>query len=221
MSDLFGNPQLKPKFKPKSCGHCKEKFVPYKPLMQFCSPSCFWEAGKKKLALKQKREAQDWKKSETEKLMTKSDYEKLLETEINTIVRLIDKGCNCISCRPDIISKMIFAGHYRTVKSNPTIRYNLHQIHRQCFSCNGKGGGKPLDYMEGIIREYGEEYGEYVHHEIRRKWKYIGWTIDDLKGWIYIAKLIVKELKELGNNYTPSERIELRTEMNFRLSIYK
>jgi hypothetical protein len=180
---------------------------------------CFWEAGKKKLALKQKKEKQAWKKEETEKLMTKSDYEKLLETEINTIVRLIDKGQPCIAS--GATNCKFNAGHFIAVGSNKSIRYNLHNIHIQSVQSNKDRGGEPIKYLDGLERIYGKEYAEYIHYEIRRKWSYMGWTISDLKEWTSIARLIVKELKELGNTYTPEERIELRTEYNFRLGIYK
>lgn len=219
MSDLFGKPQLKPKFKPKKCSQCKESFVPYKPLMKWCSPSCMWEAGKKQLELKQKKDNQVWKKQEKEKLMTKPDYEKLLEVEINTIVRLIDKGQPCIAS--GVTKFKANAGHFVAVGANKSIRYNLHNIHIQSVQSNKDRGGEPIKYLDGLERIYGKEYAEYVHYDIRRKWSYMGWTVDDLKGWIEIARLIKKELIELDNTYTPEERIQLRTEYNFRLGIYK
>ena len=90
MNDLFNNPQ-KPKFKPKRCAECKNEFTPKKPLQKYCGPVCFWEAGKKKLALKEKKENQEWKEKEKEKLMSLTDWKDKLQIEINKIVHLIDK----------------------------------------------------------------------------------------------------------------------------------
>lgn len=221
MNDLFNNPQ-KPKFKPKKCAECKNEFTPIKPLQKYCGPVCFWEAGKKKLALKEKKDWQAEKNTIKEKIAKLGDYEKLLEKEINEIVRLIDCGCkNCISCNPDTPIQKRFAGHFHSVGSNKSIRYNLHNIHRQCYSCNGNKGGNQIIYLEGLEREYGSEYAEYVHYDMRRKFNYMNWTKEDLKEWTAIARLIIKDLKSWGNTYDAKERIEMRVELNFRLGIYK
>lgn len=220
----FINKPPKPKkIKPKDCGNptCTNKFTPRNSLDQACCAECFWKIAQIKLDAKKKKEHQVWKRDGKESLMTTSDYEKLLEKEINAIVRLIDKGCNCISCKPGVPIQKIFAGHFRSVKSNPSIRYNLHNIHRQCYSCNGNKGGAQVEYLDGLEREYGKEYAEYVHYTIRREFTYMNWKISDLKEWTNIARLIKKELTELGNNYTTEERIAVRNEMNFRLGIYK
>jgi hypothetical protein len=181
-----------------------------------------WEAGKKQLELKQKKDNQVWKAKAKEKEAKPSYFEALLQVEINAIIRLIDKDLpNCISCNPKTPIKQSFAGHFHAIGGHSHLRFNLHNEHRQCFSCNGKKGGRPIQYIDGLIREYGEEYAEYVQFTMRRNFKTMKWTKDDLKGWIEIARLIKKELIELDNIYTPEERIELRTEYNFRLAIYK
>lgn len=212
------------KLNERNCEICKTPFTPFRPFQVVCSWGCSIELGKLKVAAKvQKQKDKVWRVEKAvrkEKIMTVSDYEKLLETEINAIVRLVDAGLNCISCPPDTPIKKIFAGHFRSVKSNPSIRFNLHNEARQCFSCNGKGGGKPIQYLEGLERDYGKEYADYVHYELTRIYKYMNWKIDDLKGWIVIAREIKKELIKLDLTYSPKERINLRNEFNKKIGIY-
>lgn len=209
------------KFKEKRCKCCGKKFTPRKPLDYICSAQCFYDYGMKQLAKKKKADWQVEKKQMKERIATMGDYEKILQTEINTIIRLIDKGCNCISCNMGLQNKMLYAGHFHAVGGNKSLRYNLHNIARQCFKCNGHNGGEPVKYLEGLEREYGAEYAEFVHYGIRRRYVIMKWTVEDIKEWTMIARLIIKELKGLENNYTAQERIELRTEYNFRLKIYK
>lgn len=218
MNDLFNNPQ-KPKFKPKRCAECKNEFTPIKPLQKYCGPVCFWEAGKKKLALKEKKENQEWKEKEKEKLMSLTDWKDKLQIEINKIVHLIDKGQPCIASQA---TKCQFhAGHYVSRGSNDTIRFNLHNIHKQAAQSNAghMKSGDTINYQDGLKRVYGLEYFEMV--ESLRKIPPIKLTIEDLKDKIVIARLIIKDLKSWANTYDAKERIEMRVELNFRLGIYK
>lgn len=204
------------------CGFCKKEFKPFKNLQMTCSAQCFYDLSMKKITEKKEKEHKQWETKTKEENAKPSYYEALLQVEINAIIRLIDKGLhNCISCDPRTPMKQSFAGHFHAVGGHNHLRFNLHNEHRQCFSCNGKKGGRPIQYIDGLVREYGEEYAEYVQFTMRRNFKIMKWTKDDLKGWIEIARLIKKELIELDNTYTPEERIQLRTEYNFRLAIYK
>ena len=167
--------------KPPKCKVCKNEFTRTKPFQQACSPDCFYKLAMVKLELKKKK---DWVKEKAERkegIMKKGDWEKLLQDQVNHIARLIDKGCNCISCNPNTPIQKTFGGHLHAVGGNAPLRYNLHIIHRQCFSCNGKKGGVPLLYLEGIVREYGQQYADYIHYDIKRKYTYLGLTIETIK----------------------------------------
>jgi hypothetical protein len=206
--------------KAKSCKQCKSKFIPDRPLQMVCSFMCSVEYTKANQAKKAKKDWIKEKAERKEKIMKKGDWEKLLQDQVNHIARLLDNGCNCISCNPNTPIQKAFGGHLHAVGGNAPLRYNLHIIHRQCFSCNGKKGGVPLLYLEGIVREYGQEYADYIHYDIKRKYTYLGLTIETIKEKIMIAKLIKKELIELGNNYTPEERVRFRHDLNNRIGIY-
>ena len=216
------------KIRKSFCKECGNEFTPFNTMDKYCSMPCRYEgakkiieANRKKKVLQAKRQHSEWKRNGLDMLKRRGDWEKLLQDEVNHIARLIDKGCkSCISCPPTTPMQKAFGGHLHSVGSNSSTRYNLHIIHRQCFSCNGKKGGVPLLYLEGIIREYGKDYADYIQYDIVRNTKPIKLSIETIREKISIAKAIVRELKELANNYDAKERIALREELNFRIGIY-
>lgn len=161
------------------------------------------------------------KVSKTNKVIQKtkslSDYKSDLQTEINLIVRLIDKGHSCI-CNQDKRMKLITAGHYFSVGANETLRFNLLNIWGQDFDSNGAKGGQPIEFKNGLISLYGIDFFEQI--ELLKSIKLIDLTIEDLKDKISIARSIVKWLKLQDRKFTTSERLELRIKFNNQLSIY-
>jgi len=170
--------------------------------------------------LNEKKKAKQWQKEKKEikeKLKTKTDYEKELEAPVNKIAILIDKGSGCISCNSH---KSPQGGHYRSVGSNKTLRYNLHNIHLQDYYCNVEKSANIIEYDNGLIERYGKEYWEYVKFELTRKYKLIDLTINDLKEKTQIARQIVKYLETENKTYNAKERIELRNKFNKMIGIY-
>lgn len=200
-----------------NCKICKSKFIKTKSFQTTCGPVCFWELTQKVLIEKRKKDWIKEKQVRKEKLMTLSDWKAKLQIEINTIVRLIDKGVGCIATGVQV-GKMN-AGHYISRGANETIRFNLHNIFLQSEHSNSFKAGDTIRFQDGLRRIYGIEYFEMV--ESLRQTGLIKLSIEEINDKIIIARLIVKELKGLENIYTSKERIELRTEMNFRLGIYK
>lgn len=204
--------------KQKTCKYCKEKFTPEQPLQYLCKPpkDCSWKYIQAQAVKKREKDNREWKKTEKEKQMTVSDYKALFQVEINLIARLIDLNQPCIASQAT--KGKWNGGHYISVKANETIRFNLHNIHIQVFESNHFKSGDTIKYQDGLKRVYGSDYFEFV--ERLRQTQPIKLTIETLKEKISIAKLIVKELKELGNTYTAKERTDLRNEYNLRLGIY-
>ena len=202
----------------KTCKYCKEKFTPEQPLQYLCKPpkDCSWKYIQAQALKKREKDNREWKKTEKQKLMTLADYKWLFQVHINLIARLIDYKQGCIAT--DIKTGKMNGGHYIAVGSNESIRFNLHNIHIQSFESNHFKSGDTIKYQDGLKRVYGSDYFEFV--ESLRQTQPIKLTIETLKEKISIAKLIVKELKELGNTYTAKERLDLRNEYNSRLGIY-
>ncbi len=200
----------------KTCKYCKEKFIPDRPLQMVCSFMCSVEYTKANQAKKAKKDWVKEKAERKEKIMTKSDWEKLFQILINHIARLVDHNQPCIAT--NTMNGKRNGGHRYSVASNPSIRFNLHNVHIQSEHSNVWKGGDNDRYDEGLIRVYGLEYKDYVRS--LNQIKPINLTIETIKDKIIIAKLIRKELIELGNTYTSAERIQLRHDLNQRIGIY-
>jgi len=202
--------------KPKFCKTCKTKFTPDRQFQQTCSFDCAIGLVKFNQAKKAKKDWVKEKAERKEKIMTKSDWEKLLQILINNIARLIDHNQPCIATGATTGKRN--GGHRYSVASNPSIRFNLHNVHIQSEHSNVWKGGDNDRYDEGLIKVYGIEYKEYIRSLNQIPPLHL--NIETIKEKIIIAKLIKKELIELNNTYTTTERIELRTEFNNRIGLY-
>ena len=207
--------------KPSFCKECGKTFIPFNTMDRYCSMPCRYEgakkiieANRKKKVLQAKREKAKWKREGLDKLKSKRTWEDELQKEINQIVRLIDGKFRIDGARTGKID----AGHYVARGSNATIRYNLHNIHNQSVHSNRWKSGDTIKYQDGLKKTYGLEYFEMV--ESLRQTPPIKLSIETIREKISIAKAIVRELKELANNYDAKERIELRNELNMRIGIY-
>jgi hypothetical protein len=198
----------------RKCLVCKDKFTPQANTQICCSPWCAIDYLKKK-------KIKDWKIEKSvikEKLKTKSEYEKELQKEINTIVRLIDKGSFCHSTKKPLNEKYD-AGHFFSVGSNNSIRFNLFNIYAQSVYANQYLSGDQINFLNVLSEVYGEEHKEYVL-SLKSLYSYIKLSIEDLKEKITISKQIVKELKAIDLSYSAKVRIELRKKYNERIGIY-
>jgi len=172
---------------------------------------------KRKLQVTSKRE-KAFKDDLRQKLKTNSDYCKDLQKEVNTIVRLIDKGSQCISTLKPLNSKYD-AGHFYSVGSNPSLRFHLDNIHAQSVYANQYLSGDQMNYLNGLDKVYGTNYKDYVI-DLKRKYPILKLSVDELKDKIVIAKEIVKELKDKNETYRYFERMIARDIYNNKLGIY-
>ena len=204
--------------KKKTCKQCKVKFEPIRPLQYVCSPKCGYEYVKESNIKKAKTDWQKEKKVIKEKLMTLSNWQDLLQTEINHIARIIDKDTGCISCGGNTTPA---GGHYHSIGAKRNLRFNLDNIHLQDFNCNNWKSANIHEYDLGLINRYGKEYWNYVKFDIPLKFKLLKMPINEYKEKIEISRQIVKELKKLDLNYSAEVRLKLREKYNERLNIYK
>lgn len=207
--------------KPKKCKVCENEFMPRATTQVICSSKCAIKNAELKVIAKANKQARKEKKMWHDKNDKLSVFEKRLEVEINAIARLIDYGCNCISCNPNTPIKREFGGHFHSVKSNNSIRFNLFNISTQCYSCNGEKGGNQIAYYNGLKYYYGNKLADYVMYDIVRLYPTMKWSRDELMEWIKKAKKIRKSLESNLQVLTPTQRIQLRNEINTELGIYK
>lgn len=206
------------------CRICKEPFVKIRPLQPTCNEyeckvAYATNVATKAIEREKKKQSKLWaeeKKQIREKIKTLSDYLKDLQTEVNTIVRLIDNGCGCI-CTGSKEGKKN-AGHYRSVQSHPALRFHLDNIHLQSEYSNTYLSGDIIRYQKGLRAIYGIKYLEYV--DSLTLLPPIKLSKDEVKEKIIIARQIIKELKAINGTYNTLERMNLRKEYNERLGIY-
>ncbi len=205
---------------------CGEKKIHHR--FGLCS-SCFgnWlfqtEAGEKymeKIKTKAKKEVkkkanQEWKQREATLKEETTNWKDELQVQINKIVRLIDMGLPCLATGR--YAAKFDAGHVYARGGNQTIRFNLHNIHRQSAQSNyfQNDDGK---LREGIVKEYGQEYMTFIS-ELRRT-PALNLKNNEYKELTLKARLIARELIKKDKIYNVHNRIGLRNEVNKELGIY-
>lgn len=178
-----------------------------------CSIDCVIEYKKQLAAKKVKQKLNEVKVS----LLTKSDYTKILQGQINNIVRNIDIIFPCISSSRD--KGQFHAGHYYSTGAHPNLRFNLLNIWKQSAKDNNFLSGNLLEYQASLKSMYpiGFKYIENLPLEFKNKT--IG--INQIKDAILIAKDILKQQKKgkwIARN--TNERWDIRCELNQILKLY-
>lgn len=171
-----------------------------------------------KVSLKLKSFDKAKTKQMREDIKTLSDYANELQRLVNTIIRLIDKGSQCISTLKPLNDKFD-AGHMYSVGSNPALRFHLDNIHAQSVYANQYLSGDQINYINGLSEVYGTDYKEYVL-SLKSRYKVLKLSKEELKEKIVIAKDIVKNLKYADLEYKSQDRVYLRNLYNERLGIY-
>jgi len=173
-----------------------------------------------KVGLKAKKKVNHKKKKEkTEglrKLMSVDAYRaKVLQPVINEIARLIDYGQPCIASGR-FTGKMA-GGHRKSVGTNRGIALNLHNIHIQSFESNSFRGGDERAYDAGIVREYGNDYLDYLISLENHTAKF---SKVELEEAYPRACKFRNELKKDKKVLSPKERINKRNEANNFIKLY-
>mgnify|MGYP000406161682 CR=1 FL=1 len=170
------------------------------------------------ISAKKKVEKQERKRlNEKKKKIT--DWKKKLQDEINKIARFIDYKLPCLA--RDYYPGQMHGGHVFSRGGNSNIRYNLHNIHRQSAQSNKWQNDDP-ELREGVIREYGDEYLEWLRSlKGSPQVKYSNVEYFEFKTKAAaIARKLEKENNKLDRPRTAKERIDLRNKINEELGIY-
>ena len=182
---------------------CGEKFVPQRLGQAVCSPKCglaikdvnqtkarkaLADVGRKEL-----RAAKDCVKP-------KGQYVREAQTAFNAWVRARDASQPCISCGRHHEGKYD-AGHYRTVGSNPALRFEPLNCHKQCVPCNQHKSGDIVNYRISLVLRIGQDKVDWLEgpHEPQR------YTIDDLKAIRSDYKARLKQLQSYANLRTQGD----------------
>ena len=150
--------------KKRKCKICRTEFVPRSMTHKACSEQCSIEVAKQIADAKRRKMEKEQRANDRvakEMLKPLSFFEAKTQRACNAYIRYRDEGEPCISCGTRSTPSWQ-AGHFISVGSNPTIRYNEFNINKQCSKCNVFQGGNLLGYREGMIAKYGEEKTEWL-----------------------------------------------------------
>lgn len=174
---------------------CGVSFMPsFSTAQKVCSWACGLaikdvnqEKARKSLAQISRKEIQVRK----EKLKSRADRLKDTQQAFNAWVRERDSNLPCISCGRHHQGKYD-AGHYRTVGSNPALRFEPLNCHRQCSPCNTRLSGNIVNYRIELVKRIGAEAVEWLEgpHEPKK------YTIEELKAMTAEYRAMTRELKK-------------------------
>lgn len=167
--------------KPKKCrvATCRASFTPARLGQAVCSHACALIDGPRH-APKARKALADIERAEIkvrkEKLKSRTDHMKDTQQAFNAWVRARDAALACVSCGRHHQGKYD-AGHYRTVGSNPALRFEPLNCHRQCSPCNTRLSGNIVNYRIELVKRIGAEAVEWLEgpHEAKK------YTVDELK----------------------------------------
>ena len=182
----------------KKCRHCGNRFEPrFSSLERFCwNPECKTIDAMEKLDRLKKNESKQWniqRKKIREKLKTTSDWKNDLQKTFNEFIRIRDKHKPCISCGRKLPEKFD-AGHFHSVGSSPSLRFNESNVHGQCVHCNRDKHGNLHEYRVGLIQRVGNDVVDELdakRHESRK------WTQPEIVEMIQQYKMKIKLLKKM------------------------
>lgn len=163
----------------KKCRICKAKFEPYNSLQQVCSPACALQKAQKDLQKDAERKAKEqrkWIREQKAKIKSRGDHLKEAQQAFNAYIRERDRHRPCISCGT-YTAGQFHAGHYRTTKAAPELRFEELNCHKQCAQCNNFDSGNIVEYRINLVQRLGQEAVEWLEgpHEAKH------YTTDDLK----------------------------------------
>jgi hypothetical protein len=177
----------------RKCRHCRQPFTPANSLQVACSLPCALElapgiAEKKRKAVEaEKRKAH---RAARQKLKTRQDWLREAQQAFNAWVRERDHGMPCISCGTTTAGQW-HAGHYRTTKAAPELRFEPLNCHKQCAQCNNFDSGNIVEYRLSLINRIGADKVDWLEgpHEAKK------YTIDDLREIRDYYRALARELK--------------------------
>ena len=144
------------------CVICRGEFVKYATTQKTCTSFvCKREHRRQnelKKAAKAERRARRERKQELKPLQ---DLLREAQRHVNHYIRL-SKPPVCISCGS---AKAVHAGHYRTTKAAPNLRFTEDNIWPQCVQCNHMLSGNVSEYRRRLVSLIGAARVEALEND--------------------------------------------------------
>lgn len=175
----------------RKCKACSEAFSPVRSLQVVCSPLCAIKFAKKAACREERKAIREARK----KAKTRADHMREAQAAFNAWVRQRDAGLPCISCGR-LHQGQLHAGHYRSVGSEPALRFEPDNCHLQCAPCNTHLSGNLVMYRKNLIEKIGLERVEWLegHHEAKKL------TVPELQEMKAQFRAKVREMKKAITN---------------------
>jgi len=178
----------------KRCKVCKAMFTPARDFQAVCGEIACAIAHAPANQVRARKALADIERKEIkvrkEKLKSRADHLKDTQIAFNAWVRERDAELPCISCGRHHQGKYD-AGYYRTVGSNPALRFEPLNCHRQCSPCNTQLSGNIVNYRIALVKRIGAEAVDWLEgpHEPKK------YTIEELKAMTADYRAKIRELK--------------------------
>lgn len=183
----------KPKTKKCKNPQCGEEFIPRNSLQKTCwKVECALAVGRQERETQKKRALKEYRaetRKRKEKIKSLSDWLKEAQIVFNRYIRHRDAALPCISCGRHHQGQY-HAGHYRTTKAAPHLRFDERQTHKQCQPCNEHLSGNIGEYRIGLIKKIGIDAVEAIENDNRIH----RYTMDEAKA---IKAKYTKKIKEI------------------------
>ena len=184
------------KLKKKLCRACKEEFQPVNSLHITCKLKCAIDYTKikhdrkYKILEKRNHKAHNKRKKEVKPLKHWVDY---TQRVFNNFIVQRDIDEPCFTCRK--YNRIAFhAGHMKTTKSRPDLRFNEDNCFKQCSYCNVHLSGNIQEYTSNLIKKIGQErFDALIPVNLHT------YTVEELK---LIRKKYNQKIKKLKNENT-------------------
>jgi hypothetical protein len=184
--------------RPPKCKACGMEFIRVKTTQTACSLECAIKlAGKarEKAAALVAKVDRDNTRAAKEKAKPRAKWMGEAQVAFNRYIRARDAGLPCVSCGTTN-PRQWHAGHYRTTKAAPELRFHPDNCNKQCSQCNNKLSANLLLYRPELIRRIGLAQVEF------------------LEGPHEPARYTIPELREIKEGFTAWAR-ELEKEEGF------
>lgn len=173
--------------KTRTCKHCRTRHPESRLISTrqglFCSVECIslYAADKDQLAKARKYHQKTQQKDRREKKKNFRDSDRSYQLKeaqraFNAFIRKRDEKEPCISCQRHHKGQY-HAGHFRTTKAAPQLRFNQFNVSKQCSACNTHLSGNITEYRINLVKKFGSDKVEELetNNDIKK------WTLEEIK----------------------------------------
>lgn len=147
---------VKPR-KEYDCPICSTKFVKIRIGQKTCySGKCALQFARQENKAKAEKLARKELRIKRADLKPYSKHVSATQSIFNSYIRERDAELPCISCGKHHTGQY-HAGHFKTTKARPDLRFNEDNVHKQCSVCNNYLSGNIDQYRPALIAKIGIE----------------------------------------------------------------